>query len=173
MAPFVKSWALVGVYTVADDSAAGFNCSSVVRSRQAVATKTAATAPSQRVCSRIGLPGEVEGHDEALQRGRRGLLEARDLGIEAAVLRPRVQLAAGDGERRRRCDAEEPLRKRVRRRYLAQLHERGILDVLIDVAHRRQVTDRLGEVEDVVIVREVIGPAQRPSDEPPTPNQLV
>src|SRR6185503_16989670 len=159
MAPFVNSWAFVGVYTVADDSAAGFNCSSVVRSRQAVATRTAATAPRKRVCGRIGLPGEVEGRDEALQRGRRGLLEARDLGIEAAVLRPRVQVAAGQGERRRRCDAEEPLRKCVRRRYLAELHEGGILDVLIDVAHRREVADGLGEVEDVVIVREVVGPA--------------
>src|SRR5512140_1118438 len=95
------------------------------------------------------LEGEMNGRDELhelrshvllpLSESARTALE-RPFRIETGVLRPRVQIAAGNRDRRA-TGAErrgEAFRKRVGKRNLAKLHEAGVVD---DVAV--QLTGRL------------------------------
>src|SRR5512132_4435133 len=84
-----------------------------------------------------------------------------DLGIEAAVVGPGVQVAAGEGEdgRPRAGAPRVALGQRERQRDLAQLRERCVLDVPAEVPVRRRLRSSL--LLEVPRVRQLHGRAGR------------
>src|SRR5262249_41670460 len=107
------------------------------------------------------LPFDVEGGDDAVERGRYCLVRGADerFRIDPVEARPGAKLACG--ERKRRLRSAHPVFGNVVcRGELSELRERQTRVVLIDVAACVRGPRGLGDVLDVVLVREIVRSAK-------------
>src|SRR4029079_13117130 len=105
-----------------------------------------------------GSPLEVESSDDALERGRYGLIGSGDeaFRIEAAVAGPGVELARSESERGVRAAPQPPIGNVVRGRDLAELQEVAVHVELVDIPSAQRGRWRFGQIGRIEFLWEVV-----------------